>query len=83
VTDSARTIYQGLITGTWLTRLLAPFNLALAAMLLPERFVVSYGLKRRLWIRFAFHSIVGITRMFVWLVPERLRGVPAARRREQ
>ena len=82
VSDTARAIYRGLLTGTWLTRLLAPFNVALAAMLLPERFLAGYGLKRRLWIRFTFQSIVGITRLLVRLVPERLRGVPAARRRE-
>jgi uncharacterized protein (DUF2236 family) len=82
VTDTARAICQGLLTGTWLTRLLAPINLALAAMLLPERFLAGYGLKRRLWIRLTFRGIVVITRVLVRLVPERLRGVPAARRRE-
>jgi uncharacterized protein (DUF2236 family) len=82
VTDTAHAIYRGLLTGTWLTRLLAPFNVALAASLLPQRFVASYGMRRRLWTRFTFHSIVVITRVLVRLVPERLRGVPAARRRE-
>jgi uncharacterized protein (DUF2236 family) len=82
VTDTARAIFKGLIAGTWLTRLLAPFNLALAAMLLPERFLAGYGLKQQPWIRLTFHSIVGITRLLVWLAPVRLRGVPAARRRE-
>ena len=82
VTDTARAICRGLLTGTWLTRLLAPINLALAVMLLPERFLAGYGLKRRLWIRLTFRGIVVITRVLVRLVPERLRGVPAARRRE-
>jgi len=31
VTDTARGIYRGLLTGTWFTRLLAPFNYSMAA----------------------------------------------------
>lgn len=82
VTDTARDIYQGLLTGTWFTRLLSPFSYSLAAMLLPERFVKSYGMQRNAWVRFTFHTTVWITRVLVRLVPRRLRGVPAARYRE-
>jgi len=82
VTDTARDVYQGLLTGTWVTRLLAPFNYALAAMLLPERLVDSFGLQRNAWAHFTFYTTVWITRVLVRLVPRRLRGVPAARRRE-
>ena len=82
VTDTAREIYRGLMTGTWLTRLLAPFNYPLAAMLLPDRFVGEYGLQRKTWARFTYYSIVWITRLLVRLVPWRWRGAPAARRRE-
>jgi uncharacterized protein (DUF2236 family) len=82
VTDTARGIYRGLLTGTWFTRVLAPFNYALAAMLLPDRLVESFGMRRSVPVRMSFHAIVWITRVLVRLVPRRLRGVPAARRRE-
>jgi len=82
VTDTARGIYRGLLTGTWFTRVLAPFNYALAAMLLPDRLVESFGMRRSAPVRMTFHAIVWITRVLVRLVPRRLRGVPAARRRE-
>jgi uncharacterized protein (DUF2236 family) len=82
VTDTARGIYRGLLTGTWFTRVLAPFNYALAAMLLPDRLVESFGMRRSAPVRMTFHAIVWITRVLVRLLPRRLRGVPAARRRE-
>jgi uncharacterized protein (DUF2236 family) len=82
VTDTARGIYRGLLTGTWFTRVLAPFNYALAAMLLPDRLVESFGIRRSAPVRMTFHVIVSITRLLVRLLPRRLRGVPAARRRE-
>jgi len=82
VTDTARRIYQGLLTGTWLTRLLAPFNYSMAAMLLPERLADSYGMRRTAPVRVVFHAMAWTTRVLVWLLPRRLRGVPAARRRE-
>ena len=82
VTDTARGIYRGLLTGTWFTRMLAPFNYALAAMLLPDRLVDGFGMRRSTPVRMTFHAIVWITRLLVWLLPRRLRGVPAARRRE-
>jgi len=83
VTDTARDVYQGLLTGTWFTRLLAPFNYAMAAMLLPERLAGSFGLRRSVPVRTAFRAIVWTTRVLVRLVPRSLRGVPAARRHEQ
>ena len=83
VTDTARDIYRGLLTGTWFTRLLAPFNYAMAAMLLPDRLVEGFGMRRSAAVRVTFHAIVGITRALVRLVPRRLRGVPAARRGEK
>ena len=82
VTDTARGIYRGLLTGTWFTRVLAPFNYALAAMLLPDRLVEGFGIRRSAPVRMTFHAIVWITRLLVRLLPLRLRGVPAARRRE-
>jgi uncharacterized protein (DUF2236 family) len=82
VTDTARGIYRGLLTGTWFTRVLAPFNYALAAMLLPDRLVEGFGMRRSAPVRMTFHAIVWITRLLVRLLPRRLRGVPAARRRE-
>lgn len=82
VTDTARGIYRGLLTGTWFTRVLAPFNYAMAAMLLPDRLVDGFGMRRSAPVRMTFHAIVWITRVLVWLLPRRLRGVPAARRRE-
>ncbi|MGD2054554.1 MAG: oxygenase MpaB family protein [Gammaproteobacteria bacterium] len=82
VTDTARDIYSGLLTGTWLSRLLAPINYSVAVMLLPERLCHSYGLRRSYWARFIFTLITWSTRVLVRLVPRGLRGVPAARRRE-
>ena len=51
VTDTARGIYRGLLTGTWFTRALAPFNYVMAAMLLPERIADSFGLRRSAPVR--------------------------------
>jgi len=82
VTDTARDIYQGLLTGTWLTCVLAPFNYSMAAMLLPARLVDSYGMRRSAPARITFHAMVLIARTVVKLLPRHLRGVPAARRRE-
>jgi len=39
-------------------------------------------MRRRAPVRMTFHAIVWITRVLVRLLPRRLRGVPAARRRE-
>jgi uncharacterized protein (DUF2236 family) len=82
VTPTARDIYRGLLTGTWFTRVLAPFNYAMAAMLLPERLADSFGMRRGPLVRLVFGAIVWITRVLVRLVPRGLRGIPAARRRE-
>ncbi len=83
VTDTARGIYRGLLTGTWFTRALAPFNYSLAVVLLPERLADSFGMRRTAPARLAFRVLVGLTRVVVRLLPRRLRGVPAARRRER
>ncbi|MEN8800542.1 MAG: oxygenase MpaB family protein [Thiogranum sp.] len=82
VTDTARDIYRSLLTGTWFTRLLAPFNYSMAALLLPERLVDSFGMRRNVLARMTFYIIVWITRGLVKLLPRHWRGVPAARRRE-
>lgn len=82
VTETARRIHQGLLMGTWFTRMLAPFNYSMAAMLLPERFCENYGMRRNIAVRIMFQAMVWSTRVLVRLVPTRLRGVPAARRRE-
>jgi hypothetical protein len=54
----------------------------MAALLLPERLVDSFGMRRNVLARMTFYSIVWITRGLVKMLPLRLRGVPAARRRE-
>lgn len=61
VTDTARDIYRGLLTGTWFTRLLAPFNYSMTALLLPERLVDSFGMRRNVLARMTFCIIVWIT----------------------
>ena len=83
VTPAARRIYWNLLTGTWLARLLSPFNYAIAAMLLPQWMAGEFGLKRSLWVRSLFYAMVVSTRLLVRLIPRRLRCVPAARRRER
>jgi uncharacterized protein (DUF2236 family) len=83
VTPTARRIFSNLLAGTWFTRLLSPFNYAMAAMLLPERLAARFGLQRGFWVRVLFRAMVWGTRLLVRLVPRRLRGVPAARRRER
>ena len=82
VTDTARDIYRGLLIGTWFTRLPAPFNYSMTALLLPERLVDSFGMRRNVLAGMTFCIIVWITSGLVKLLPRRLRGVPAARRRE-
>jgi uncharacterized protein (DUF2236 family) len=83
VTPTARRIYRNLLTGTWSTRLLSPFNYAIAAMLLPQRLVEDFGLKRNFSVRTLFHVMVLSTRLLVRLIPRSMRAVPAARRRER
>jgi uncharacterized protein (DUF2236 family) len=82
VTDTARDIYRGLLTGTWFTRVLAPLNYSMAVMLLPGRLAEQFGMRRTAPARATFSVIVGTTRALVRLLPRRRRGVPAARRRE-
>ncbi len=82
VTDTARRVYRGLLSGTWSTRVLAPFNYSMAAMLLPEPIADQFGMRTGSPARMTFHAVVGITRTLVRALPQRLRGVPAARRRE-
>jgi uncharacterized protein (DUF2236 family) len=82
VTDTARGIYRGLLTGTWFTRVLAPFNYSVAVVLLPERLADQFGMRRSAPARVTFSVIAWMTRALVHLLPSRLRGVPAARRRE-
>jgi uncharacterized protein (DUF2236 family) len=83
VTPTARRIFGNLLAGTWFTRLLSPFNYAMAAMLLPQRLADMYGMKRRLWVRGLFFFMVWGTRLLVHLTPWGLRGVAAARRAER
>ncbi len=82
VTDTAYRIYRCLLTGTWLTRVLAPFNYSMAVMLLPEPVANEFGMRRNTPARLTFHTILWITRALVRVAPRSLRGVPAARRRE-
>jgi uncharacterized protein (DUF2236 family) len=83
VTPTARGICRNLLAATWFTRLLSPFNQAIAAMLLSDRIAGQFGLQRSFWIRGLFHAMVWSTRLLVRLTPYRLRGVPAARRGER
>jgi uncharacterized protein (DUF2236 family) len=83
VTPTARRIFRNLLAGTWFTRLLSPFNYAMAAMLLPQCLVGMYGIKRNLWARGLFLSMVWATRLLLRLTPRGLRGIPAARRGER
>jgi uncharacterized protein (DUF2236 family) len=83
VTPTARRIYRNLLGGTWITLLLSPFNYAMAAMLLPERMAGMFGLKRSLWARSLFYTVLWSSRLLVRLIPRSLRCVPAARRRER
>jgi len=55
---------------------------SMAALLLPERLVDSFGMRRNMLSRMTFCIIVWITRGLVKLLPRHWRGVPAARRRE-
>ena len=73
VTPTARRIFRNLLAGTWFARLLSPFSYAMAAMLLPQRLVGMYGMKRRLWVRALFFSMVWGTRLLVHLTPRGLR----------
>jgi len=54
VTDTARDIYRGLLTSTRFTRLLAPLHYSMAALLLPERLVDSFGMRRNMLARMTF-----------------------------
>jgi uncharacterized protein (DUF2236 family) len=83
VTPTARRILDNLLGGTWFTLLLAPFNYAMAAMLLPERLAGRFGLKRSLWVRALYYAMLWSSRLLVRLIPRSLRCVPAARRRER
>jgi uncharacterized protein (DUF2236 family) len=83
VTATARDIRRSLFGGTILTRLLAPANYVMAAMLLPQSLADAYGLRRTAAVRIGFRLTVVVIRLAVKVVPRRLRGVPAARRRER
>ena len=83
VTPTAKAICHNLLSGTWFTRLLSPFNYAMAAMLLPEHLATAFGLKRSLWARGLYYNIRFTTRLLVRITPYAWRGVPAARRRER
>jgi hypothetical protein len=52
-------------------------------MLLPEALAGSFGMRRTAPARLTFRVLVWLTRMLVRVLPRRLRGVPAARRRER
>lgn len=82
VTPTARTILHNLLAGTPLTRLLAPFNVTMAAMLLPVPLATRFGLRRSPGVRLLYAVMLFVTRLLVRLMPYGLRGVPAARRRE-
>lgn len=83
VTPTAREICHNLLAGTWFTRLLSPFNYAMAAMLLPDPIASSFGLKRSLWARGVYYAMLYSMRLLVHITPYAWRGVPAARRRER
>lgn len=83
VTPTARAICDNLFAGTWFTRLLSPFNYAMAAMQLPEPLATDFGLKRSLWARGLYYNMQLTTRLLMRITPYAWRGVPAARRRER
>ncbi len=83
VTPTAQRIFRSLLAGTGFTRLLSPFNYAMAAMLLPQRLAGMYGMRRSAGVRGLFLAMVWGTRLLVRLTPWGLRGVPAARRGER
>lgn len=82
VTATARDICASLLQGTWLTRVLAPANYAVAAVLLPDSLVRAYGLRRSIAVRWSFRALAALARAGTRLAPRRWRGVPAARRME-
>lgn len=83
VTSTAKEIRAALFRATWLTRLLAPIDYIIAAMLLPEPLASAFDFRRTWWVRLAFAALVRTVRLIVRLIPRRLRGVPPARRRER
>ena len=83
VTPTAKAICDNLLTGTWITRLLSPFNYAMAAMQLPEPLATEFGLKRSLWAQGLYYNMRFTTRLLMRITPYAWRGVPAARLRER
>ena len=83
LTPTALDISRNLLTATWLTRVLSPFNYAMAAMTLPESVAAAFGLRRHWWVRGLYYIMLKTTRLLVRITPYSLRGVPAARRRER
>jgi uncharacterized protein (DUF2236 family) len=83
VTPTAKAICHNLLAGTWFTRLLSPFNYAMAAMQLPEPLATEFGLKRSLWTQGLYYNMQFTTRLLMRITPYAWRGVPAARRRER
>lgn len=83
VTPAAREVCRSLLWGSWSTRLLAPVNYAMSAMLLPEPIRDAYGFRRTRTVRAGFWILVNTTRLLVRGLPRRWRGLPQARRRER
>jgi uncharacterized protein (DUF2236 family) len=83
VTPTAKEILHGLLYGTWIAKLAAPFNYVMAAQTVPPNLADAFNLKRNLWSRAGYKCLVYVARILVRLVPARYRGVPPARRRER
>lgn len=83
VTATAKDILHGLLFGTWFTRIIAPINYAIAAMTLPHKLRLQFGLKQPLWVRATYKATLIFTSLFMRSIPRRIRAVPAARHAER
>jgi uncharacterized protein (DUF2236 family) len=83
ITPTAREILQGLLSATLFTRLLAPVNYSVAAMSLPAELAEQFGLKRTKWTKIIFYTLIIGAKTLMRVLPQRYRGVPAARRSER
>ena len=83
VTPTAKQIFQGLLSSTWFTRLLAPVNYSIAAMTLPPKLRHQFELKQTRWIKAGFKILLILAITIMRIIPRRYRAVPAALRGER
>lgn len=82
VTPTAKDILQGLLYGTWFTRLLSPINYCVAAMSLPPKLAKEFGLKQTWWIKIFYDLLIIVVKTIMQIIPRKFRAVPIALRRE-